>query len=198
MIGPARAIRPLWGQTANAALQFNMLNAFTTSLGAAAMGRTTLLLNHVLSAEPVATARLKPHAGRSVQLLWTGWPSLLPQPPLVAFTVTPAGLLEWCGATPPAMPELRISIDASNPARLAAQWLAGDRPRIAIDGDSAFAADVSWLIENLRWDIEDDLAGVIGPAPARQLARGGAMVARGFTAAVRALQNMAGGGGRAA
>ena len=174
-----------------------MLNAFTSSLGAAAMERITLLLNHVLAAERVATERLKPHAGRSVQLVWTGWPSLLPAPPLVAFTVTPAGLLEWCGAEPPGAPELRINLDASNPARLAAQWLAGERPAIGIEGDSAFAADVSWLIENLRWDIEDDLAGIVGPGPAHQLARAGTLVARGFTSAVRVLQGLAvrGGGG---
>lgn len=182
-------------------IQSAMLNAFTTSLGAAAMERVTLLLNHVLASETVAMARLKPHAGRSVQLLWTGWPSLLPKPPQVAFTVTPAGLLEWCGDAPPASPELRIALDASNPARLATQWLAGERPRIDIEGDSAFAADVGWLIDNLRWDIEDDLASVIGPGPARQLARGGALVAKGFTAAVQTLQGFAqgrsGGGSRA-
>jgi ubiquinone biosynthesis protein UbiJ len=168
-----------------------MLNALTSSLGAAAMERITLLLNHVLASERVAMARLKPHAGRSLQLLWTGWPSLLPAPPQVAFTVTPAGLLEWCGAAPPAVPELRISLDASNPARLAAQWLASERPRIAIEGDSAFAADVSWLIENLRWDIEDDLAQVIGAGPARQVARAGSLVGKGVTAAVQALQRLA-------
>ena len=176
-----------------------MLNALSSSLGAAAMERTTLLLNHVLAAEPVATGRLKPHAGRGIELSWTGWPALLPPPPRVAFAVTPAGLLEWRGGDEPlsAPPELRISIDASNPARLAAQWLAGERPRIGIEGDSAFAADVSWLIENLRWDIEDDLAQVVGAGPARQLARAGGLVARGFHAAVRSLQALAarGGGG---
>jgi ubiquinone biosynthesis protein UbiJ len=173
-----------------------MLNAFTSSLGAAAMERVTLLLNHVLAAEPVATGRLKPHAGRSIQLSWTGWPSLLPAPPVAAFTVTPAGLLEWRGdvsAPLPGLPELRISIDASNPARLAAQWLAGERPSIGIDGDSAFAADVSWLIDNLRWDIEDDLANIVGAGPAHQIARAGGLVARGFSAAVRTLQQGFGG-----
>lgn len=174
-----------------------MLNAFTSSLGSAAMERVTLLLNHVLAAEKVATDRLKPHAGRSVQLLWTGWPSLLPAPPVVAFLVTPAGLLEWQGEQPPAAPELRVTLDASNPARLAALWFAGERPSIGIEGDSAFAADVSWLIDNLRWDIEDDLAGVLGKAPAHQLARAGAALAKGFSMAARTLQDLVvrGGGG---
>jgi ubiquinone biosynthesis accessory factor UbiJ len=167
-----------------------MLNAFTTPLGAAAMARITLLLNHVLCREAVALDRLKPHAGSSVQLLWTGWPSFFPTPPEIAFTVTPAGMLEWCGNAALLAPELRVSVDASNPAALAGQWLAGERPRVGVEGDSAFAADVSWLIENLRWDIEDDLAHIVGAGPAHQLCKVTHWVTQGFGAAVRALQNV--------
>lgn len=174
-----------------------MLNAITSSLGTAAMERITLLLNHVIAAETVATERLKPHAGRHVQLVWTGWPSLLPAPPVVAFAVTPAGLLEWAGTEPPAAPELRVSLDASNPARLAGMWLAGERPSVNIEGDSAFAADVSWLIDNLRWDIEDDLARIVGQAPAHQIARVASAAASGFSFAAKTLQDLVvrGGGG---
>ena len=168
-----------------------MLNAITSSFGAAAMARVTLLLNHVIASETVATDRLKAHAGRSVQLLWTGWPSLLPPPPPVAFGVTPAGLLEWLGDTPPDVADLRVSLDASNPARLAAQWVAGERPSVNIEGDSAFAADVSWLIDNLRWDIEDDLARVVGQGPARQMARAGALLGSGVSLAAKAAQGLA-------
>lgn len=172
-----------------------MLNAITSSLGSAAMERITLLLNHVIAAETIATDRLRPHAGRSIQLHWTGWPSLLPAPPVVAFAVTPAGLLEWAGDTPPAAPDLRVSLDASNPARLAAQWFAGERPSVNIEGDSAFATDVSWLIENLRWDIEDDLARVIGQGPAHQLSRAAGALSSGFTFAARRLQDLVARGG---
>ena len=177
-----------------------MLNAFTSSLGSAAMERITLLLNHVIAAETVATERLKPHAGRQVQLVWTGWPSLLPSPPVVAFGVTPAGLLEWVGQQPPAAPDLRVSIDASNPAKLAALWVSGERPSVNIEGDSAFAADVSWLIDNLRWDIEDDLARIVGQGPAHQITRAASTVSAGFSFAAKTLQDLvvrgAGGGPR--
>jgi ubiquinone biosynthesis accessory factor UbiJ len=172
-------------------IQLHMLNAFTTPLGAAVMARITLLLNHVLSRETVALDRLKPHTGRSIQLRWTGWPSLLPPPPEIAFTITPAGMLEWCGNTPPLEPELRVSIDASNPAALAGQWLTGERPRVGIEGDSAFAAEVSWLLDNLRWDIEDDLAHIVGAGPAHQLCKVSSWITQGFGAAVRAVQNLA-------
>ncbi len=163
---------------------------FTAVLGSAAMERITLLLNHVIAAEPVATERLRPHSGRSIQLQWTGWPSLLPPPPLVAFNITPAGLLEWCGEQAPAQPDLRVSLDASNPLRLVGQWLSGERPKVGIEGDSALAADVSWLIDNLRWDIEDDVARVIGQAPAHELARAASALGAGLREAVSTLQGL--------
>jgi hypothetical protein len=53
-------------------------------------------------------------------------------------------------------------------------WLlaaAGGRPPMEIQGDAALAGEVGWLAENLRWDIEDDLARIVGDAPAHQLAR---------------------------
>lgn len=163
---------------------------WSAALGSAAMERITLLLNHVIAAEPVATDKLKPHSGRSIQLVWTGWPSLLPPAPQVAFTVTPAGLFEWCGDQPPVQPDLRVNLDASNPLRLAAQWFAGERPQVVIEGDSALATDVSWLIDNLRWDIEDDVARVIGQAPAHELARGAQAIGAGLREAVRAVQGL--------
>lgn len=171
-----------------------MANAFnpgiTAALGSAAMERITLLLNHVIAAEPVATERLRPHSGRSIQLQWTGWPSLLPAPPMVAFAVTPAGLLEWCGDQAPVQPDLRVTIDASNPLLLVGQWLSGERPTVGIEGDSALATDVSWLIDNLRWDIEDDVARIIGRAPAHELSRAATAVGAGLREAVRALQGL--------
>ncbi|MBX3627694.1 MAG: hypothetical protein KF892_21975 [Rhizobacter sp.] len=161
---------------------------FSALLGSAAMERITLLLNHVVAAETVATERLKAHSGRSLQLAWTGWPQLLPPPPVVAFTITPAGLFEWCGEQVPAQPDLRISIDASNPLKLASLWLTGERPQVVIEGDSALASDVNWLIDNLRWDIEDDVARVIGQAPAHELSRAASAISAGFREAVRVLQ----------
>jgi ubiquinone biosynthesis protein UbiJ len=168
-----------------------MFSTLTNALGTAAMERITLLLNHVLRSEPVATARLAAHSGRSVQIVWTGWPSLLPAPPLVMFLVTPAGLLEWCEQAPSQEADLRLVIDASNPARMAAQWFAGQRPDVAIDGDAAFAADISWVTQNVRWDIQDDLARIVGAGPARELARVASAVVGGLASALRTLGGVA-------
>jgi hypothetical protein len=79
-----------------------MLQRLHALVAPALATRLTLLLNHVLSAERVATERLVPHAGRTVALTLQGWPSLLPPPPVLAWRITPAGLLE--GAVIPTRP----------------------------------------------------------------------------------------------
>ena len=159
-------------------------------LGDAVIERLTLVVNHVLASEPVATERLRPHAGRCMQLHFDGWPALLPPLPATAFRVTPAGLIEWCGADLPAAPELRVSIDASNPALAMAQALAGTRPKVEVAGDAAFATDLNWLFDNLRWDVQDDLARVVGPAPAREIARVAQGIAAGMQEAARTLSDL--------
>ena len=67
-----------------------MLHALNALLADAALERLTLLVNHVLASEPVATQRLVAHAGRSIQLHFDGWPRVLPPLPTTAFRVTPA------------------------------------------------------------------------------------------------------------
>ena len=167
-----------------------MLNGLNVVLGAAVMERATLLANHVLTSEPVASERLRAHAGRCIQLHFDGWPRLLPPLPATAFRVTPAGLVEWCGADVPTDADLRVSIDASNPALSMAQALVGERPKVDVSGDAALAADLNWLFDNLRWDVQDDLARLVGQAPAREIARVAGGVASGMREAVRTLSGL--------
>jgi ubiquinone biosynthesis accessory factor UbiJ len=157
----------------------------------AVMERATLLVNHVLASEPVAQQRLQAHAGRCIRLQFDGWPALLPPLPVTAFRVTPAGLVEWCGPEAPEQADLRVSIDASNPALLAVRSLVGERPRIEVAGDAAFATDVNWLFDNLRWDVQDDLARIVGEAPAREIVRFGRVVAAALRESVRAVAGLA-------
>jgi ubiquinone biosynthesis protein UbiJ len=166
-----------------------MLRTLQQLASTAFMERSTLWLNHVIASETAAVQRLRPHAGRSIRLQPSGWPSLLPALPELSFTVTPAGLLEW-SPTPVAAPDLELSLDASNPARSVAEGLAGRRPIVGIVGDSALAADVSWLIDNLRWDLQDDLARVIGDGPAHELARLGGRLASGLREALGRLASV--------
>ena len=90
-----------------------------------------------------------------------------------------------------AVVDLRLTIDASNPARTLAQGLAGQRPAVEVAGDAALATDVSWLMDNLRWDIQDDLARVIGEGPAHELARIGGKLAAGLREAVAMMAGLA-------
>ena len=152
--------------------------------------RATLVLNHVLAGESVATQRLTVHTGRCIRLQFQGWPAWLPSLPDATFRITPAGLLEWCGnerAEATEVAALRIDIDVSNPALLALKGLAGERPQIGVAGDAALATDVNWLFDNLRWDIVDDLESLVGPAAAQQLGQLGAAIAASVRAMARSV-----------
>ena len=164
-----------------------MLDTLSRLASTAFMERLTLWMNHVLAGEAAAVQRLRPHAGRRIRLQPLGWPALLPRWPELTFTVTPAGLLEWSPAPPAEPPDLQLTVDASNPARSVVQGLAGQRPQVSIVGDAALAADVSWLMDNVRWDPQDDLARFIGEGPAHELARVGRTLAGGLRDAVGGL-----------
>jgi ubiquinone biosynthesis protein UbiJ len=72
-----------------------------------------------------------------------------------------------------------------------ARSLVGERPRIEVAGDAAFASDVNWLFDNLRWDVQDDLARIVGDAPAREITRLGRAVAAAVREAAHALDGLA-------
>ncbi|MDP1899105.1 MAG: hypothetical protein Q8K96_01455 [Rubrivivax sp.] len=174
-----------------------MLHSLQNLLAPAVAQRLTLVINHVLASETVATDRLRPHAGRSLALALEGWPRLLPAPPELRWRITPAGLLEWCGQEPPDGADLGVRIDASNPALLVARTLAGDAPAVQIEGDAQLAGDVNWLLHNLRWDVAADLERLFGPVVAHQFHRLGSALARALRGALTlASQGVAGLGER--
>jgi ubiquinone biosynthesis accessory factor UbiJ len=162
-----------------------MLHALNTLLAPALMDRLTLVINHVLSSESVATDRLKAHAGRSVELLPVGWPSLLPPPPVLAFRISPAGLLEWNGPERHGAADLALRIDMSNPIGMLSRALSGQVPAVDIDGDALLAGDVNWLLQNLRWDVGADLERLFGPLAGPQLHRLGSALAGALRTALQ-------------
>jgi ubiquinone biosynthesis protein UbiJ len=167
-----------------------MFSALQQLAASAFMERLTLWLNHVIAGEDAAVQRLRPHAGRLVRLEISGWPALLPPLPELSFGITPAGLLEW-NATAPAPPDLVVVVDASSPVQRMLEGLAGQRPPVSVSGDAALASDMSWLMDNLRWDVQDDLARVVGPGPAHELARIGGTLAAGVRDTLRTLAGLA-------
>jgi ubiquinone biosynthesis protein UbiJ len=152
-----------------------MLQNLNALLAPALMDRLVLVVNHVMAAEPQAAARMRPHQGRVLRLDLTNLPRLLPAPPPLAFRITPAGLVEWC--RDPVDADLRVRLDAANPAALALQALGGQAPPVVIEGDANLAADVDWLLKNLRWDVADDLQRLFGPSVAHELHRLGSGLA---------------------
>jgi ubiquinone biosynthesis protein UbiJ len=164
-----------------------MLEAMKALAERSVMERVVLLLNHVISAEPQAMEKLRAHAARTLRIELEGWPTLLPAPSPIAFRITPPGLVEWIESAGEATPDLQVAIAAANPALAFAKFLVGERPQIRVEGDAAFATDVNWLIENLHWDVEDDLARLVGDAPAREIARFGGAVAKAIREAAKTL-----------
>ncbi len=123
--------------------------------------RLVLFLNHVLQQEPAATERLKRQAGKPLKLQWGDFHLTL--------APTRAGLLERCDPAE-VTPELTVTLTQASPLDLAQRVLAGEKPGVDIQGDVQLAAEIAWLVDNLRWDVEEDLARVLGDAPAHALA----------------------------
>lgn len=167
-----------------------MLHEWSYLIAPAVQDRSVLLLNHVISRERHALDRLAPFAGSAVVLHLRGWPSLLPAAPDLVLGITPAGLFERQDSAP--AQALRIELDASNPAMLAFGALTGSRPQVTVQGDAALAGEINWLMENLRWDIEDDMAALVGPAVAHQLARFAAAAKQGVAGLAQAVSRTAG------
>jgi ubiquinone biosynthesis accessory factor UbiJ len=156
-----------------------MLDRLPSIARTVAVPRAVLLANHIIAAEPAAVTRLKPMAGRRIDLRLTDLPPPLSWAPAGLFdlslAITPAGLLEWV-ESPAGAPDLLVSADASNPLAAGLQVAGGARPPVRIEGDAALASEVSWLLEHLRWDLEDDVGRLVGPAVAHQLAKVGSAV----------------------
>ena len=167
-----------------------MLQNLNALLAPALMDRLILVVNHVLQAEPQAVQRLLPHSGRVLRLDLLQLPRLLPTPPPLAFVITPAGLMEWC--RDPIDADLRVRLDAANPAALAFKLMTGEMPALVVEGDAHLAADVDWLLKNLRWDVADDLDRLFGPAVALELHRLGTGLARALRGAAQGASAVAG------
>ena len=138
--------------------------------------RLVLFLNHVLMQEKEAMDRLVRQRGRVARVQWRSYS--------MALLVTPAGLFNL--APEGAAPDLQLDVTEASPLALASVALRGDKPAIRIEGDVQLAAEINWLVDHVRWDIEEDVARLIGDAPAHtlgQVARKAAQALRQFVRA---------------
>jgi len=118
--------------------------------------RVVLLVNHVLMQEPEAQARLARQSGRMLQAQWRSF--------VIRLVATPAGLLDLAPSA--TQPDLTLTVTETSAWGLAQAALRGDKPPVTIAGDVQFAAEVNWLVDHVRWDLEEDLSRVVGDAPA--------------------------------
>ena len=140
--------------------------------------RMVLFANHVLTACQPAVDRLRPHAGKCINVDVTGWPSMVPAPPPLTLRITPAGLFEAVEGAEltdelSANMDLRVRLDASAPGKLAESLVRGRAPAMGIEGDAALASDFSWIAQHVRWDPAADAERFFGPFVGEGVARMG-------------------------
>jgi len=131
--------------------------------------RVVLLINHVLYQEPQAVERVRRQQGKTAKLVWGRFD--------LSLQASPAGLLERPTAV--SAPDLTVTLTQTALPDLVQAVLKGQKPAVNIEGDVQLAAEVAWLVDNLRWDVEEDLARLLGDVPAAALVRGVALAADG-------------------
>jgi ubiquinone biosynthesis accessory factor UbiJ len=130
--------------------------------------RVVLLLNHVLQQEPQAMERLARQRGRVILSQWQQF--------TFKVQATPAGLLDLAG--PDAAADLTLVIVDESPLAIAQAVMQGNKPKVRIEGDVQLAAEINWLADHVRWDVEEDLSRILGDAPAHLLMQTGRSLAQ--------------------
>jgi ubiquinone biosynthesis protein UbiJ len=126
--------------------------------------RIVLLLNHVLQQEPEAMQRIARQKGRVVKFAWQQFN--------MSLTATPVGLLAVASqpSAENSKNDLLLEILDTNVPELSQKIMRGDKPNVRIEGDVQLAAEVQWLTQNVKWDLEGDLARIVGNVPAHHIA----------------------------
>ena len=132
--------------------------------------RLILFLNHVVMQEKEAQNRLARKKGSVLHARWSVFS--------LDLLITPAGLFDRALST--AKPDLRVTVATESPLLVLQSVLDGKRPAVQIEGDVQLAAELGWLAENLRWDVEEDLSRVLGDIPAHALADAGRRLLAGL------------------
>ncbi|WP_044041084.1 ubiquinone biosynthesis accessory factor UbiJ [Caballeronia insecticola] len=126
-----------------------------------ASGAFAAAVNHLLVREPWALERLKPYAARRVKLTCT--------PVSIALVVQPDGLFAATTEADAARFDVTIAVPLDALPAFMQGGQAAVMKHVRIEGDAEFATTLAKLAEHLRWDAEEDLARVIGDAPAHRL-----------------------------
>ncbi|CAN7506501.1 SCP2 sterol-binding domain-containing protein [Trinickia sp. LjRoot230] len=118
-------------------------------------------VNHLLARETWARERLAPYAGKTAKLAFSS----------LAFTlvVLPEGYLSAVDEIEVPCADVSISVPAEALAAFMQGGQAAVMKHVKIDGDAEFATLLGKLTEHLRWEPEEDLARLLGDAPAHRV-----------------------------
>jgi ubiquinone biosynthesis protein UbiJ len=130
-------------------------------------------INHLLARQPTLNNLLKNHAGKTACFDVGGFQLFL--------NVTGEGLLRnssqaWADVDQPAV-TIRIQ-PAAIPLILADMQRAFSH--VTLEGDADFAKTISEVVTHLHWDVEEDLAPLVGDIAAVRLAQFGRITLQNF------------------
>ena len=123
-------------------------------------GAAIALLNHLLDDAPWARARLARHAGNRARVVAGGV--------RLDLSIAADGLLAQCLSED--APQVVIEMPAPTPVALA-DGVDGLMRAARIEGEVELADTLGFVFRNLRWDVEGDLANVVGDIAAHRLHR---------------------------
>ena len=119
-------------------------------------------VNHLLARETWARERLAPYAGKTARLSC---------PPVVlTLLVQPDGYLGAVEAQDAQQVDVALTVAAGALPTYLQGGQAAVMKHVKIEGDAEFAQTLGKLAEHLRWEPEEDLAQLIGDAPASRIA----------------------------
>jgi len=123
-------------------------------------------LNHLLARADWARMRLLPFAGRTARI---------EMPPLVLVCEIAADGRLQPGPVPAAADvALRLPPDALFLLPLGQDKLMA---QVTVEGNAEFATALSFVLRNLRWDVEEDLAALVGDIAAHRIVQGAVRLA---------------------
>jgi ubiquinone biosynthesis protein UbiJ len=119
------------------------------------------VINHLLSQEAWARAKLAPHAGK-VACLELG--ALAPR-----LAITADGMVDTAIADAPVNVTIRVAL---SDLPLLMQNREHAFSYVKIDGDADFANSISQVAQNLKWEAEEDLSKWVGDIAAMRIVAG--------------------------
>jgi ubiquinone biosynthesis protein UbiJ len=119
-------------------------------------------VNHLLAREAWARERLAPYAGKTARLVFSSV--------ALTFVVEPDGYLNSVDESEAPQVDVAIAVPADALPAFVQGGQAAVMKHVKIEGDAEFATLLGKLAEHLRWEPEEDLAKLIGDAPAHRVA----------------------------